>query len=138
MPNRRSRYQNVQKFYCHYCEQRLWRLGSPKHHLFYQEMTEIKHHLKVSRKSASLLAAQGPCLDQNIWVEEFFCNRHGKMWLRVSKQADGTLTSAPATEQDWKQTNGTSNPSQGNPSVSEFTQRMSRRASIHEVAYGLG
>lgn len=128
MPNKRSKRNQVHRFCCIYCERRLWRLGSPKHHLFYREVSEIKQHLNISRKNAIFLAAKGVYVDHNSWIEEFLCGEHGTMWLLVSKKTDGTLVAAPPSSNDWNRTTGTIDPSIPNPSVSEFTYRMSRRA----------
>ncbi len=127
MPNKRSRRKKVQNFCCTYCERRLWRLGSSKHHLFYREASEIKQHLNIPRKNAIFLAAKGVYIDHNSWIEEFFCGDHGKMWLLVSKQADGSLAAVLPSHKDWSRTTGTLNPDTPNPSVSEFSYRMSRR-----------
>ena len=53
MPNKRSKRKKSQQFDCIYCQQRLWRLGSSKHYLFYTEASEIKQRLNISRKNAS-------------------------------------------------------------------------------------
>jgi hypothetical protein len=127
MSNKRKKRSQTQKFSCFYCQQRLWRLGSPKYHLFYQDISELRTHLGITRKKASFLAAKHPAyVDSNCWLEEFFCEEHGKIWMRVSKQADGTLVSTPAKSSDWNRTTYTINPDVPNPSVSEYTYRMSR------------
>lgn len=126
MANKRKSRQTP-KFNCPHCQQRLWRLGSLKYHLFYQELSEIRKHLGLTRKNASFWAAQNKgYIDNNCWLEEFFCEEDGKMWLRVSQKADGTLVSCPATRNDWNRTFYTIDPDCPNPSVSEFTYRMSR------------
>jgi len=128
MSHRRSKRKRSPNFYCARCQQRLWRLGSPKHFLFYQEASDIRVNLKVPRKNALLLAAKGICVDQKAWIEELFCSEHGKVWMLVRKQDDGTFTTIPAKSQDWERTTKTLDPDLPNPSVSEFTYRMSRRA----------
>jgi hypothetical protein len=95
--------------------------------LFYREVSEIKQNLNISSKNAGFLAAKGAYIDTNCWIEEFFCGEHGKMWMLVSKQADGTLVAVPPRSNDWNRTTGTINPDNPNPSVSEFSYRMSRR-----------
>lgn len=108
---------------------RLWRLGSPKYHLFYQNAAEIRKNLKISAKKASFLAAQNSAyIDRSSWIEEFFCTEHGRMWLLLSRQSDENILYRPAKREDWEQSNKTVDPTKPNPSVSEFTYRMSRKA----------
>lgn len=127
MPGKRSNRKKVQNFCCPYCDRRLWRLGSPKHFLFYTEASEIQQHVNMTRKSALLLANRGAYIDTNSWVEEFFCGEHGKLWMKLTKNDRGQITSSLATSKDWQQTTRTINPDMPNPSVSEFTYRMSRQ-----------
>ncbi len=132
MPNKRSKRKKTQQFDCIYCQQRLWRLGSPKHYLFYTESSEIKQNLNISRKNASFLSAQNSVyIDPNSWIEEFFCEEHGKMWMLVSKKADGQLVAVLPRSNDWNRTTGTINPDMPNPSVSEFSYYMSRRTGTY-------
>lgn len=131
MPNKRKRRSQTQKFHCPHCENRLWRLGSPKYHLFYKDVAQLRENLGITRKKAIFLAAQNPTfVDRDVWLEEFFCEEHGKMWMRISKKEDGTLACVLAKSNDWKCTTYTINPTIPNPSVSEFTYRMSRGAKI--------
>lgn len=126
MANKRKGRQTP-KFSCPHCQKRLWRLGSLKYHLFYQDITEIRKHLGLTRKNASFWIAQHSAyIDKNCWLEEFFCEEDGSMWLRVSQKADGTLVTSNATRNDWNQTFRTIDPDRPNPSVSEFTYRTSR------------
>ncbi|MBE9166075.1 hypothetical protein IQ238_00520 [Pleurocapsales cyanobacterium LEGE 06147] len=128
MPNKRSKRKRVQHFFCPLCGMRLWRLGSTKYYLFYQNAAEIRQNLKISAKKASFLATQNSAyIDRNSWIEEFFCTEHGRIWLLLSRQSDGNIVYRPAKKEDWKQTNKTINPTKPNPSVSEFTYRMSRK-----------
>jgi len=85
MPGKRSKHKNVQRFYCPYCERRLWRLGSPKHYLFYLGASEIKKNVSMSRQSAELLASKGAYVDSGSWIE-FFCGDHGKLWMKVTRR----------------------------------------------------
>ncbi len=126
MPNKRSG-RKTKKYFCPICEQRLWRLGTTKHHLFYKNATEIKQNTGLSSKKARLLAIQNTTyLDTNKWIEAFFCSNHGRLWLLISLQ-EKDFKYRLATEKDWLQTNKTLDPRMSNPSVSEFTLRMSRK-----------
>ena len=135
MPNKRSR-KRKQQFYCPYCQTRLWRAGSPKHYLYYQEVSEIQKNLNLSRKKASFLINQNNTyLDKSSWIEDFCCEQHGKIWLKISRKVDRPMEISLASEDDWKNTTGTINPNIPNPSVSEFTYSMSRRPKIKSGNY---
>lgn len=126
MPNKRSKRGRTKIYCCPFCEQRLWRVGTSKHYLFYSNVNEIKQNLGISSKKAKLLAAQNPIyLDKNKWIEAFCCQKHGSLWLLISLQEEG-YEYRLAKGKDWLQTTKTSDPRTSNPSVGEFTLRMSR------------
>jgi hypothetical protein len=128
MANKRSKRKKIKHFLCPLCENRLWRLGSPKYHIFYKNAGEIRKNLKISAKKASFLAAQNSAyVDPSSWIEEFFCTEHGKMWLLLARQSDENILYRLAKREDWERTNKTIDPTTPNPSVSEFTYRMSRQ-----------
>ncbi len=126
MPNKRSG-RKTKKYFCPFCEQRLWRLGTAKYYLFYRNASEIKQNTGISSKKAGLLAIQNSTyLDTKKWIEAFCCPDHGTLWLLISLQ-EKDYEYRLAKEKDWLQTNKTLDPRMSNPSVSEFTQRMSRK-----------
>jgi hypothetical protein len=84
----------------------------------------------MSRKSAEFLATKGAYIDNSSWIEEFFCGEHGKLWMKVTKKAGSIIVATLATSKDWPQTTRTILPDTPNPSVSEFTYRMSRQTGI--------
>ncbi|MEL7522709.1 MAG: hypothetical protein AAGJ80_14030, partial [Cyanobacteria bacterium J06553_1] len=97
-----------------------------KYHLFYKNAAEIKQNTGISSRKARLLATQNSTyLDTNKWIEAFCCREHGSMWLLVLRTEAG-YEYRQATEADWLQTSKTVDPRIFNPSVSEFSQRMSR------------
>ncbi len=127
MPNKRSRKNKTQKFYCSKCLRRLWRVGGRKYYLFYHGTSEIQSGFKLTHKKAKFLAHQNPvCVNQNVWLEEFFCEKHGTTWMHVSRLDQGTLLSRPARREDWQRTSHTENPDRPGFSVSDFTYQMSR------------
>ena len=127
MPNKRSKRKKTRKYFCPYCEQRLWRLGHSKHHLYYKDAEEIKRNTGMPLKKAKLLSLQNATyLDANRWIEAFCCPSHGMVWLLVSVK-DDSFEYRLAVGNDWLQTNKTIDPRLSNPSVSEFTLRMSRK-----------
>ena len=128
MPHKRSRRNKTPKFDCPYCEHRLWRVGSRKYYLFCQGKLEIKNHLGISAKKASFLVSQQDAyVTRNTWIEEFYCQKDGKMWMLVSDNS-GVLSAVPAVDKHWSRTSHTINPDLPNPSVSEYSYRMSRGA----------
>jgi hypothetical protein len=131
MPNKRKKRNQSLKIYCPCCENRLWRVGGPKHFLFYKDKNEIKKELGISNKKATFLAAQVSALvDRNSWIEEFFCENDGKIWMHISQKANGEKIANPVKSSDWARTTATIDPNRPNPSVSEYSSRMSRGAKI--------
>ncbi len=131
MPGKRSRKSKKQKFNCPYCHTKLWRIGSPKHYLYYREISEVQKNLNISRKKASFLISQNNTyLDRSSWIEDFCCEQHGSMWLKISHKADGSIKVSLANAEDWEKSTGTINPNLPNPSVSEFSYSMSRKPRI--------
>ena len=127
MPNKRSKRKKTRKYFCPFCEQRLWRLGGSKHNLFYKDAAEIRKNTKLSSKKAKLLSLQSSTyLDTNKWIEAFCCPSHGMMWLLISIEGD-SYKYRLVKERDWLQTDRTIDPRVSNPSVGEFTLRMSRK-----------
>lgn len=130
MPNKRSRRKNTPKFYCPQCARRLWRVGGRKYFLFYEGTAEIQQGFKLPHKKAKFLAQQNPvCVNQNVWLEEFFCEADGNIWMHISRSQQGEISSRPAKREDWKRTSHTPNPDRPTCSVSDYTYRMSRRSS---------
>jgi hypothetical protein len=127
MARKRSRYKEDKYFYCPHCQARIWRLGSPKHFLFYQNALELKKELNISSKKAKFINTNFPVyVDRASWIEEFFCPNDGKLWLLVSRKADQKLSLHLPDRKDWSRTTKTILPDRPNPSVSEYTYRMSR------------
>jgi hypothetical protein len=130
MPNKRSRRKQTLKVQCPYCERRLWRMEGEKHYVFYTETTELQEEMNLTHKKASLVTGQpqfSSVVDRRAWLEEFFCNDHGKMWMKLKKGEDQVVEAKLASQHDWKRSTKTPHPDRPNPSVSEFSLRMSRR-----------
>lgn len=127
MPNKRSKRKETRKYFCPFCEQRLWRLGDSKHYLFYKNSQEIRENTNISKKKAGLLATQNTTyLDTKKWIEAFCCPEHGMLWILISLHKD-VYEYRIAKEKDWLMTTKTLDPRNANPSVSEFTLKMSRK-----------
>lgn len=93
---------NVQRFYCFYCDRRLWRLGSPKRFIFHLDALQIQQKFNISRKSAVYLATKGICVDGNSWLEEFCCGEDGKLWMKVVMNTGSDLVGI-TTSKDYQQ-----------------------------------
>ena len=78
MPKRKSRKNPLPQFDCPHCHRQLWRVGEPKYFL---------HQVGVNH---------------NVWLENFFCEEHGKILMSVSVSEPGKLSGRPATEEDWQ------------------------------------
>lgn len=127
MPNKRSSRKKIKHYFCPFCEQRLWRLGTVKYHLFYKNAAEISKNTGITSKKAKLLATQSTTYSDNKkWIEGFCCSEHGTHWLLISVR-ENKYEYRLAKEKDWLCTGRTLNPNVSNPSVSEFTLRMSRK-----------
>jgi len=126
MPNKRSRYKKTPKFYCPYCGERLWRSGSKKHHIYYEDAASIKKNVGMSSKKAKLMERKGVYVDSNSWLEQFFCREDSHVWMLVSKRENGTYQARLAEPHHWKRSTNTIDPDHPNPSVSEYTYRASR------------
>ncbi|WP_143167765.1 hypothetical protein [Chroogloeocystis siderophila] len=48
------------------------------------------------------MTAKGTHNSCHSWVEEFVCGEHGKLWMKLSKQADGSLYTSLATTNDYR------------------------------------
>lgn len=50
----------------------------------YLNTAQIQQNLDMSRKSAVSLANKSAGVDCNSWLEEFFCEEDGKLWMKVT------------------------------------------------------
>lgn len=126
MPNQRSS-RKVKKFLCPFCQSRLWRNGSSKHYIFYDNAADIQKNTGISAKKAKLLHKQNTTyLDTHKWIESFYCSEHGQLWLLISLESQDYQYGL-AQPNDWLHTNKTIDPTNPNPSVSEFSLKMSRK-----------
>jgi hypothetical protein len=130
MPGKRSSRKKVEQFFCPYCERRLWRLGGSKHHLFLGSISKTQQDLQTPSNLPRKRSEKNADIDPNQWIEEFFCGEHGRLWMLVCRTTHDRLTAVPASKTDWQRSTGTPSMDFTNPSVSEFSIRMSRRADI--------
>lgn len=89
----------------------------------------------MSAKKAKLyLAKCKTYLDTKTWVEKLYCEHHGDIWLTISER-DGKHQYRSTNPRDWQQTVRTIDPSRSNPSVSDYTMRMSRKLRIRASSF---
>lgn len=125
MPNKRSR-RKKNHFLCPHCQQRLWRNGSPKYYLFHAGKSEIQQGFNLTAKKAGFLVNQNfTQLDRDIWLEEFFCELDGRLWLYISQKEERIATRLAVAE-DWTRSTKTINPDGSNGTISEFTNKISQ------------
>ena len=81
----------------------------------------------MSRKKSILLLAQNATVYlPNEWLEAFWCEEcEEKRWYYIKKKEGVHMLLVPL-QSHWKRTSGTAY-IQGNPSVSEFSRRESKR-----------
>ncbi|MBW4698998.1 MAG: hypothetical protein KME03_14075 [Aphanocapsa lilacina HA4352-LM1] len=131
MARKRNRSLNRVEVDCPSCGERLWRGCGQKHHLFSSSAEQTRELTGITRKKAVLLHTDTTTwVDRSRWIEAFFCPDHGQVWIICTRGDDGQVTGEVAPSRLWLQTTGTIDPSKPNPSVSEFTYRMSRRSSV--------
>jgi hypothetical protein len=130
MPGKRSNRSKIEQFFCPYCEKRLWRLGGSKHYIFLANVSNPLQSLQNPSNLPRKALEEDACIDRNQWIEEFFCSEHSKLWMLVCRTTHNRLTAVLASKTDWQRSTGTPPINFSNPSVSEFTIRMSRRADV--------
>lgn len=74
MLNQKTKKIQPQKFYCSQCNRRLWRVGGHKYFV-----------------------------NQNVWLEDFFCEEDGAILMYVSSSERGKLALREAQLIDWQQ-----------------------------------
>lgn len=90
------------KFYCPCCQRRLWRVGGYK---FYQGQSKRGEALTlISEKDNSLTHSTPSLANQQVWLEEFFCEEDGKIWMYLSKSEEGVLSYQLADQEQWRHT----------------------------------
>lgn len=90
MSRPRKEKKTTEKFHCPFCQQRLWRLGSPKYYLLSQSRAESQCSCPSKLSASQTIVNVNP----DCWLEEFFCEEHGNLWMLLSKTSDGRLAIA--------------------------------------------
>lgn len=99
---------------------------SQKYRLFGETQEQLRTHGLSKHKAALALSANTTVTLEDVWLEAFWCPEcEETRWYRVHKLGrEYRLSTVP--DQLWKQSAGTVDPTRGNPSVSEFTQKQAK------------
>ncbi|MEB3230131.1 MAG: hypothetical protein VKJ64_03915 [Leptolyngbyaceae bacterium] len=126
-----TRNRNRSKRRAIYCPQHNCYLDSvsQKYRLFADQAHQLQERGVGRRQSLLLIANQNTVSLTNEWLEAFWCPFcHETTWYHVKRGGPSgrtyTLSLAPA--ELWQQVDGVQT-TQGNPTVSQFTRRQSRR-----------
>lgn len=105
-----------------------------KKHPLYADRAEHLQARGVGRRSALLaVATQTTVSLTGEWLEAFWCDQcQTKTWYHVRRSESNHYDVSITPPELWQQATGVINP-HGNPSVSEFTQKCSRKANYHAV-----
>lgn len=90
MARARNMREQVRRFYCPYCQRRLWYAVSPKYYLFFLEVLE-QQDAESSHINALFLASHYQYDHVSSQLEKFICSEHGQLWMKVTTDNDGTL-----------------------------------------------
>ncbi|MGK7888579.1 MAG: hypothetical protein AB4042_04545 [Leptolyngbyaceae cyanobacterium] len=102
---------------------------SQKYRLFADQATQLQERGMGRRQSLLLVASRTTVSLPNEWLEAFWCPLcHETTWYHVQRGGPSgrTYTLTPAPRELWQQVGGVKN-TNGNPTVSQFTRRQSRR-----------
>ncbi len=127
MPRRRSHYRKnyAVPLVCPHCRAALSRLSGQR----YRIHTELEFVRKATQQKHTPSQCPSPLLEPNLWMEEFYCAHHGRIWMVVERVEDGKLSIRLPTAQCWKRAVG-AHELEHNPCVGEFTWLQSRTPKI--------
>ncbi|MEM8602394.1 MAG: hypothetical protein AAGF24_00975 [Cyanobacteria bacterium P01_H01_bin.121] len=105
--------------------------ASPKYPLFADKPGQLQER-GLGRQPAQLVVdTYGSVMLQGEWIEAFWCKLCDRTeWYHVRLYSNRTYQVQIAPPELWQQAVGVIHPS-GNPSVSEFTRRISRMNRVH-------
>ncbi|MEY2985692.1 MAG: hypothetical protein RLZZ568_2309 [Cyanobacteriota bacterium] len=109
---------------------------SQKHPLYADSIAQLRQR-GFTHKTASLIMSDRTVVSlQGEWLEAFWCPHcQAKQWSHVRKQESRYLVSVAPTEL-WQKAAGLINP-EGNPSVSEYTQRYASQNHLKSAKFRL-
>lgn len=100
---------------------------SQKYRLFADQAHQLQERGVGKRQALLLVATQTTVSLSHEWLEAFWCPFcHETTWYHVKDNGDRTFSISPAPATLWQQVEGVKNTG-GNPTVSQFTRRQSRK-----------
>ncbi|WP_255117982.1 MULTISPECIES: hypothetical protein [unclassified Synechococcus] len=129
-PNRRNRRPRGRELLCPaHPEQRIMGCGK-KYFLHLLSPEELKARGMSHRKAQLVIEAYPVLVLSNEWLEELFCPECGSShWCHITQNDKHSHTVRWAPRELWEQVAHV-DPLVPNPSVSQFTRRSARRASV--------
>ncbi|MBD1845963.1 hypothetical protein H6F89_21625 [Cyanobacteria bacterium FACHB-63] len=103
-------------------------------HPIYADCAEQLQQRGLTRRHALLaVATRTTVMLQGEWLEAFWCDEcQAREWYHVRRLENNQYEVSIAPPELWQQATGVIQP-QGNPSVSEFTRKSSRRTTYQGV-----
>lgn len=106
---------------------------SQRHRLYADKTEHLRARGMSRRLSAMVIASHTTVPLVGEWLEAFWCEEcQQKEWYWVKQSGEGTYTLSQIPEDLWRRAQGVILPG-GNPTVSEFTRRQSRRMNYYGV-----
>jgi hypothetical protein len=106
---------------------------SQKHRLYADKAEQLRSRGMGRRASVRVMASFTTVPLSGEWLESFWCEEcHQNEWYWVTQSEDKMYALSKIPENLWQQAQGVILAG-GNPTVSEFTQRQSRRMSYQGV-----
>jgi hypothetical protein len=106
---------------------------SQKHRLYADKAEQLRSRGMGRKASVRVMASYTTVPLSGEWLEEFWCEEcQQNEWYWVTQSEERTYTLSKIPEDLWQQAQGVILPS-GNPTVSEFTLRQSKRMNYYGV-----
>ncbi len=106
---------------------------SQKHSLYADRAEHLQERGLARRQALLAVAAHTTITLSGEWLEAFWCDEcQSRHWYHVRRLENNHYEASIAPPELWQQAIGVIHP-QGNPSVSEFTRKSSRRTTYQGV-----
>ena len=106
---------------------------SQKHRLYADKAEHLRDRGMGRKASLRVMASYTTVPLENEWLEAFWCDEcQQNEWYWIAKSVDETYSLSRIPEDLWQQAQGVIL-STGNPTVSEFTRRQSKRMSYQGI-----
>jgi len=106
---------------------------SQKHRLYADKAKHLRDRGMGRRASIRVMASYTTVPLEGEWLESFWCEECQQAeWYWVTQDEERSYTISKISEDLWQQAQGVIL-STGNPTVSEFTRRQSKRMNYHGV-----